>query len=51
VWCKVDESKGQVMYMQFMEDTFGTREAFKVGGSGSYGTCNVDPETGREFEV
>jgi hypothetical protein len=51
VWCKVDESKGQVVYMQFMEDTFGTTETFKVGGSGSYGTYKLDPETGREFEV
>jgi hypothetical protein len=51
VWCKVDEAKGQVVYMQFMEDTFGTTDTFKVGGSGSYGTYKVDPDTGKEFEV
>jgi uncharacterized protein len=51
VWCKVDESKGQVVYMQFMDDTFGTTDTFKVGGSGSYGTYKVDPDTGKEFEV
>lgn len=51
VCCKVDERKGQVVYMQFMEDTLGTTDTFKVGGSGSYGTYKVDPETGGEFEV
>jgi uncharacterized protein len=51
VWCKVDEGKGQVVYMQFMEDTFGSTDTFKVGGSGSYGTYKVDPDTGKEFEV
>ena len=51
VWCKVDEGAGQVVYMQFMEDTLGSTETFKVGGAGSYGTYKVDPQTGAEFEV
>ena len=51
VWCKVDERAGQVVYMQFMEDTLGSTDTFKVGGAGSYGTYKVDPDTGEEFEV
>ena len=43
--------KGQVVYMQFRENTFGTTETFKVGGSESYGTYKVDPDTGKESEV
>ena len=48
VWCKVDEVKGQVVYMQFMEDTLGTSDTFLTSGKRTY---KVDPDTGAEVEI
>lgn len=48
VWCKVDEAQGQVVYMQFMEDTLGTSDTFLTSGKRTY---EVDPDTGAEFAI
>jgi len=48
VWCKVDEGKGQVVYMQFMEDTLGTSDTFITSGERTY---EVDPDTGAEVKI
>ena len=34
---------GKVVYMQFMEDTFGTASTFRTGGTATY---RADPEGG-----
>ena len=52
VWCVVDmslgegEEKGQVVQMQFMEDTFGTGATFEKEGSKTY-----EVEKGKDFVI
>lgn len=41
IWCKVVD--GQVSYMQFMEDTFGTAATFRSGGQWTF---ESDPKEG-----
>ena len=43
VWCKVDEAKGKVTYMQFMEDTLDTAASFRKSGQMVYAS---NPEGG-----
>lgn len=38
VWAKVDESKGKVTYMQFMEDTLASAKSFRKSGKMVYAT-------------
>ena len=39
IFAKVRE--GQIVYMQFMEDTFGTASIFRTGGTGTF---HSDPQ-------
>lgn len=50
VWCKVDVASGQVKYMQFMEDTFGTAQTFEKGGEKTYWVDN-GVDDGKEFTL
>jgi hypothetical protein len=35
-WAKVDEKKGKVIYMQFMEDTLDSARSFRITGKMVY---------------
>lgn len=43
IWAKVDEAKGKVTYMQFMEDTLSSSASFAKSGSVVYAS-NPDGE-------
>ena len=49
VWAKVDTEKGQVTYMQFMEDTLSTANSFRKSAKVVY---QSDPDdSGKEYVV
>lgn len=42
MWCKV--RNGMIVFLQFLEDSFGTTETFYTGGPRTYKTLGEDPE-------